>query len=77
MEFSSLPSNLKDKSVTSGIPAHFKNTEAPTICYKYNKPVVFLSHLVSRAECGIRLYRFLIVTCKLCIYFGFKCYYMQ
>ena len=36
MEFISLPSIFKDKSVTSAIPAYLKNTEAPIICYKYN-----------------------------------------
>ena len=28
-----------DKFVTSAIPAYFKNTEAPIICYKYNKSI--------------------------------------
>ena len=37
MEFISLPSIFNDKSVTSAIPAYIKNTEAPIICYKYNK----------------------------------------
>ena len=35
MEFIILPSIFKDKSVTSAIPAYFKNTEASIICYKY------------------------------------------
>ena len=39
MEFISLPSIFKDTSVTSAIPANFKNTEAPIICYKYNKSI--------------------------------------
>ena len=25
--------------MTSAIPAYLKNTEAPIICYKYNKPI--------------------------------------
>ena len=39
MEYISLPSIFKDKSVTSAIPAYFKNTESPIICYKYNKSI--------------------------------------
>ena len=39
MEFISLPSIFKDQSVTSAIPANFKNTEAPIICYKYNNSI--------------------------------------
>ena len=39
MEFISLSSIFKDKSVTSAIPAYLKNTEAPIICYKYNKSI--------------------------------------
>ena len=33
-----LPSILKDRSVTSSIPAYFQNSEPPIIYYKYNKP---------------------------------------
>ena len=39
MEFISLPSIFKGKSVTSAVPAYFKNTEAPITCYKYNKSI--------------------------------------
>ncbi|MCU7801045.1 MAG: hypothetical protein KZQ70_13135 [gamma proteobacterium symbiont of Lucinoma myriamae] len=39
IEFIDLPSIFRDKSVVSSIPAYFKNTESPIICYKYNKPI--------------------------------------
>ena len=39
IEFIDLPSIFKDRSVTSSIPAYFKNSEPPIICYKYNKPI--------------------------------------
>ena len=39
MEFISLPSIFKDTFVTSAIPAYLQNTEAPIICYKYNKSI--------------------------------------
>ena len=39
IEFIDLPSILKDRSVTSSIPAYFQNSEPPIICYKYNKPI--------------------------------------
>ena len=39
MEFICLPSIFKDKSVTSAIPAYFKNTKAPIIWYKYNSSI--------------------------------------
>ena len=39
IEFIDLPSIFKDRSVTSSIPAYFQNSEPPTICYKYNKPI--------------------------------------
>ena len=38
MEFIGMPSIFKDK-VTSSIPAYLKNTEAPILCYKYNKSI--------------------------------------
>ena len=34
-----LPSIFQDKYVTSSIPDYFQNSEPPTICYKYNKPI--------------------------------------
>ena len=39
IEFIDLPSIFKDRSVTSSIPAYFRNSEPPIICYKYNKPI--------------------------------------
>ena len=39
IEFIDLPSIFKDRSVTSSIPSYFQNSEPPTICYKYNKPI--------------------------------------
>ena len=39
MEYISLPSIFKDTSLASVIPAYLKNTEAPIICYKYNKSI--------------------------------------
>ena len=39
IEFSNLPSVLKDKSVISSIPNYFENKESPIICYKNNKPI--------------------------------------
>ena len=39
IEFISLNSIFKDKSVTSAVPAYLKNTESPIICYKYNKSI--------------------------------------
>ena len=40
--FTGLPSTciFKDRLVTSAIPAYLKNSEAPIICYKYNKPIL-------------------------------------
>ena len=37
MEFISLHSIHKDTFVTSVMPAYLKNTEAPILCYRYNK----------------------------------------
>ena len=34
-----LPSIIKDRFITSLIPAYFENSEPPIICYKYNKPI--------------------------------------
>ena len=39
MEYICLPSIFKDTSLASVIPAYLKNTEAPIICYKYNKSI--------------------------------------
>ena len=39
MEFIDLHSIFKDKFVISSIPNYFNNSEAPIICYKYNKPI--------------------------------------
>ena len=39
IEFIDLPSIFKDRSVISSIPTYFQNSEQPTICYKYNKPI--------------------------------------
>ena len=39
IEFISLPSISKDKSVISSIPTYLENKESPIICYKYNKPI--------------------------------------
>ena len=36
VEFVSLPSTFKDKSVTSSITAYFKIFELPIICFEYN-----------------------------------------
>ena len=37
IEFISLPSIFKDKSVISS--TYFENKKSPIICYKYNKPI--------------------------------------
>ena len=41
MEFIDLHSILhsKDNLVISSIPNYFNNSETPTICYEYNKPI--------------------------------------
>ena len=39
MEFIDLHSILKDNSVISSVPNYFNNSETPTICCKYNKPI--------------------------------------
>ena len=39
MEYIGLSGIFKAKSLTSAIPAYFENTEAPIICYKYNKSI--------------------------------------
>ena len=39
-DFIDLPSTFIDKSIKSSIPDYFKNSEAPIICYKYNKPII-------------------------------------
>ena len=39
IEFISLPSIFKHKSVISSIPTYFETKESPMICYKYNKPI--------------------------------------
>ena len=39
MEFIDLHSIFKDNLVISSIPNYFNNSETPTICYKYNKPI--------------------------------------
>ena len=39
IEFNYLPSIFKDRSVTSLIPAYFRNSEPLIICYKYNNPI--------------------------------------
>ena len=39
IEVIDLHSIFKDRSVTSPIPTYFQNSEPPTICYKYNKPI--------------------------------------
>ena len=39
IEFIGLLSILKDRSVTSSIPAYFQNSEPPIICYQYKKPI--------------------------------------
>ena len=39
IKFIDLSSIFKDRSGTSSIPAYFQNSEAPIICYKYNKPI--------------------------------------
>ena len=39
IEFITLPSIFKDKSVISSIPTYFENKESPAICYKYNKHI--------------------------------------
>ena len=39
IDFIDLPSIFQDKSVTSSKPDYFKNSEPPSICYKYNKPI--------------------------------------
>lgn len=38
IDFIDLPRIFRDKNVISSIPKYFKNTEIPTICYKYKKP---------------------------------------
>ena len=39
MEFIDLHSIFKNNLVISSIPSYFNNSETPTICYKYNKPI--------------------------------------
>ena len=39
MEFIDLQSIFKDNLVISSITNYFNNSETPTICYKYNKPI--------------------------------------
>ena len=39
IDFIDLPGIFQDKSVTQSIPTYFQNSEAPIICYKYNKPI--------------------------------------
>lgn len=39
IDFIDLQSILRDKNVIDSIPKYFKNSEAPIICYKYNKPI--------------------------------------
>ena len=39
VEFITLPSIFKDKSVISSTPTYFENKESPIICYQYNKPI--------------------------------------
>ena len=39
LEFIDLHSIFKDKSVISSVPNYFNYSEAPIICYKYNKPI--------------------------------------
>ena len=34
-----VPGIFQDKSVTQSIPTYVQNSEAPIICYKYNKPI--------------------------------------
>ena len=40
IEFIDLHSIFKDNLVISSIPNYFNNSEAPIICYKYNKPIM-------------------------------------
>ena len=39
MEFIDLHSIFKDNLVISSILNYFNNSETPTICYKYNRPI--------------------------------------
>ena len=39
IEFIDIQSIFRDANVKKSIPAYFKNSEPPVICYKYNKPV--------------------------------------
>ena len=39
VDFIDLPSIFRDKSVIDSIPAYFRNSESPIICYKYKKPI--------------------------------------
>ena len=39
IEFITLTSIFKDKSVISSIPTYIENKDSPIICYKYNKPI--------------------------------------
>ena len=39
MECIDLQSILEDNLVSSSIPNYFKNSEIPSICYKYKKPI--------------------------------------
>ena len=39
IEFIDLPSIFKDRSVTSSIPACFRDSEPPVVCCGYNKPI--------------------------------------
>ena len=39
IEFFDLHSIFKDILVISSIPNYFNNSDTPSICYKYNKPI--------------------------------------
>ena len=39
IDFNDLPSIFRDKSVIDSIPAYFRNSESPIICYKYKNPI--------------------------------------
>ena len=39
IEYIDFHSIFKDNSVISSIPNYFNNSETPSICYKYNKPI--------------------------------------
>ena len=38
-EFIDLPNIFKDRSITSSISTYFQISDAPIVCYKYNKPI--------------------------------------